>query len=214
MKKHKTVSLFQFTSFIGAHSPKMTTGFKWVVCFVFSCLFYACSQDYAPKPKGYFRIDLQEKTYLPIKNNLPFSFEIPANTTLIYKSDSISKNNWFDIYYPFYKARIYCSYITITPETFRQVAEDNYRLTYQHTIKADAIEEYSFSYPSRNVYGLFYELNGNVATPLQFIITDSLTHFFRGSLYFDSQSNQDSLRPVITYIKEDFIHIIETFEWK
>jgi len=53
-----------------------------------------------------------------------------------------------------------------------------------------------------------------VATPLQFYLTDSTRNFVRGSLYFNFIPNNDSMRPVINYLKEDVKHIISTFEWK
>ena len=182
--------------------------------FIIIPLFNACQEDYTPKPRSYFHIELQEKTYIPLKIASPFSFEIPSMATIIPKMNPDKTDNWFDIYYPSYNARIYCSYKTIKQEEFRKISEDNYRFVYQHTIKADAIEGDFFAHPEKRIYGILYTLMGNTATPIQFVATDSTTHFFRASLYFDCIPNQDSLQPVINYIKDDIKHIINTLEWK
>ena len=187
---------------------------------IFSIIaFCTCSDNYTPKPKGYFRIDLRKKTYYPINSdNYPFMFEISSESRII--NDDSKKNektidNWFDIYYPFYKARIYCTYTPIDRDKLKEVSEESYRFVYRHTVKADAINEKMFVNPQNRTYGPVYTLIGNVATPVQFTVTDSVKHFFRGALYFDDCTpNQDSLKPVIDYIYNDIFHIIETIQWK
>jgi hypothetical protein len=49
---------------------------------------------------------------------------------------------------------------------------------------------------------------------VQFVLTDSVNHFFRGALYFNTVPNQDSLAPVVEYVKEDIIHLVETMRFK
>lgn len=69
--------------------------------------------------------------------------------------------------------------------------------------------------PENKIYGRIYQLAGKeVATPLQFWMSDSSTHFLRASLYFNFTPNNDSLRPVIDYLHEDLLQIINTLEWK
>ena len=80
-------------------------------------------------------------------------------------------------------------------------------------MKAEAIVEQTFNNPGKKVYGALYHIEGNVATPLQFVLTDSVSHFLRASLLFDAVPNQDSIVPVLNYIKEDVIRLIESFEW-
>ncbi|MCL1941966.1 MAG: gliding motility lipoprotein GldD [Candidatus Azobacteroides sp.] len=183
---------------------------------VFLC---ACNnEEYTPKPKGYFRIELQKKDYVPVtSDDYPFTFEIPSvsYTIEVSKNNKDTKSDWLDIYYPFYKARIYCTYTPVNRHNFREAAEDSYRFVYRHTVKADAIEENPFAYPQKRIYGILYTLSGNTASPVQFTVTDSTKHFFRGALYFDGCTpNQDSLKPVINYISDDIAHIISTFRWK
>jgi len=53
-----------------------------------------------------------------------------------------------------------------------------------------------------------------VATPISFWLTDSSNHYLRGALYFNNPPNNDSLQPVIEYIREDILEMINGFEWK
>ena len=187
-----------------------------IIGFIFGLLgIVACSEDYAPKPIGYFRIACQERDYASLETAYPFIFDIPSNAFLIEKTDSLKTENWFDMYYPFYKARIYCTYAPILNQNeLKKLIEDNHQFVYRHIVKAQSIEEEYFEYPKNDVFGVLYLLKGNTATPIQFFATDSTHHFFRASLYFESNSNQDSLAPVISYIHNDIQHIISTFKWK
>ena len=87
-------------------------------------------------------------------------------------------------------------------------------LASKHTIKAEAIDESMINRPEENVYGLLYDFRGNTATSLQFFLTDSSDHFLRGSLYFNTPPRQDSLAPVIGFLREDVLRMIESFSWK
>ena len=63
------------------------------------------------------------------------------------------------------------------------------------------------------VFGLVYDYQGTTATALQFYLTDSANHFFRGALYFDTEVN-DSILPVSNFLQEDIKFLIESFQWK
>lgn len=169
----------------------------------------AC-QHYTPKPRSYFRIHLQEKTYQRSDSTLAYSFEYPAN--IAYIQNNPKDKEWFDIIYPNYNARIYFSYKPIN-NNFQEVAEDTHTFVYKHAFKADAIIVNPFDWSEHNVYGILYEIKGNTASSVQFLITDSTHHFLRGALYFDNHPNKDSLAPVISYISEDIRHLIETTRW-
>jgi gliding motility-associated lipoprotein GldD len=82
-----------------------------------------------------------------------------------------------------------------------------------HT-KADAINELVINNKDNRIFGILYDLKGNTATSVQFYVTDSINHFLRGSLYFESEPNADSLAPVIYFFRADIIHLIETLKWK
>jgi gliding motility-associated lipoprotein GldD len=59
-----------------------------------------------------------------------------------------------------------------------------------------------------------FDIEGNTATNLNFYITDSMQHFLRGALYFNSQASADSTAPVFERMRKDVGHLIQTFRWK
>jgi gliding motility-associated lipoprotein GldD len=90
---------------------------------------------------------------------------------------------------------------------------DSYTLVAKHQIKAYAIDEVIV----KNKMGhtaVVAELDGEVPSQMQFTITDSTNNFLRGALYFNTQVNNDSLRPAIEYMKKDIMHLINTFDWR
>jgi gliding motility-associated lipoprotein GldD len=181
----------------------------------FSLLIISCGGDsYTPKPKGYFRIDLPEKSYHLLERDCPFTFEIPDYTEVKLNKNNPNQLCWFNIEYPTLNASIYLSYKSVNDTSLASYLEDSRTLAFKHTLKAIDIEQKQLIFPERNVYGLVYDIQGNAASAYQFHLTDSVNHFLRGSLYFNNVPNQDSIQPVLDFVKKDIEHLYETFEWK
>ena len=173
----------------------------------------SCGKTYYPRPYGYFRVDLPKHSYRTIDTlNLPYRFDLPANARLVTHNASKEKF-WVDIYYPHLNANIYCSYKAVNGNLF-DLLEDTRKIVYRHSVRADGIGERVFSHPEKNVHGIMYDLKGNTASSVQFVLTDSTKHFFRGALYFNNVPNKDSIAPMAEYIREDVIRIMESLEWK
>ncbi len=173
----------------------------------------ACQTIHPPKPRGYFRIELPQKQYSLTDTILPCSFELPQYARIKMANPKDVDSFFVNIELPRFRAKIYLSYKQIHNDLY-QLLEDNRKLAYEHTIKADAIQERLFNNPGKDTHGILFEIKGNAASPLQFFVTDSITHFLRGSLYFNSTPNKDSLAPVIKYLEKDIIHLMETLNWK
>jgi gliding motility-associated lipoprotein GldD len=172
-----------------------------------------CCSGHTPKPRGYFRIDLPEKTYKYFDNpEYPYTFKYPDIAQITLKTEK-QDSFWVDIVYPGFNASIYGSYKKID-NNFREIAEDSRTFVFKHISKADGITEQPFENPEKNVYGVLYEIKGNTASSTQFVLTDSTRHFFRGALYFNNPPNKDSIAPVVDFIREDIIVLMETMEWK
>jgi gliding motility-associated lipoprotein GldD len=188
--------------------------------FAVCIILQGCTEVPVPKPKGYFRIDLPEKEYTVFNDTnrqdgyIPVSFEYPVYGTISFDDNINPESGWFNIDFPSYKARIYLTYKDINND-LAALMEETYRMNVKnHISKADAISEKVLSYPENRVYGILYDLKGNTATAVQFFVTDSIKHYFRGSLYFLSAPNPDSLAPVNEFFRSDIIHMIETLKWK
>ncbi|MBB3186899.1 gliding motility lipoprotein GldD [Microbacter margulisiae] len=167
--------------------------------------------NYTPRPYGYFRIDLPNHAYRQFDNAYPYSFDMSA-----YAADSVvhakGEEYWINIYYPKLNGCIYISYKPVH-NNLQAISEDCRRFVYKHVIKAEAITERRFVNPQAKVYGILYDLRGDVASPLQFMLTDSVHHVVRGALYFNDVPNQDSIAPVLAYVRKDVLKMIETFHW-
>jgi len=173
----------------------------------------SCVRTSIPRPYGYFRVDLPKHVYRMIDTlNLPYRFDLPENAKLIQR-DAKDDKFWIDIYYPKLNASIYCSYKPVKGNLI-DLLEDTRKIVYKHSIRADGIGEKVYDHPEKNVHGILYDLKGNTASSVQFVLTDSLHHFFRGALYFNNVPNKDSIAPMSNYIREDVIRIMESFEWK
>lgn len=179
----------------------------------FSLLLTACGKTYIPKPYGYFRVEMPEQTYRRLDTlNLPFTFDVPAGVKITDRATKEDKY-WIDLSYPYLNANIYCSYKPVKGNLM-ELLEDTRRIVYKHSIKADGIKEKVFENEVKEVHGILYDLKGNTASSLQFILTDSSTHFFRAALYFNNVPNKDSIAPMADYVRDDMIRLMESFEWK
>ncbi len=183
---------------------------------ILSCItLFACTSDYVPKPVGYNRIDLPPHEFISLPDTFPYQFEY-SKYAKIYRDTSVrSGRYWLNVYYPAYVANIQLTYKSINhnEQRLEELLEDAYRLTANHQIKASSINETILRTPSGK-QALVAELRGEVPSQFQFYITDSTEHFLRGALYFRTATKNDSLAPIIEYIKMDMIHMLNTLEWK
>jgi gliding motility-associated lipoprotein GldD len=163
-----------------------------------------------PKPVGYFRIDLPDHEYTRKNPDCPFSLDVSEHSYMEYFEDTPC---WFNIVYPDLNAKIHLTYKPVS-NNLREYIEESRSFAYEHQVKAVRIESERIIDEEDNVYGLIYDLGGNVASPYQFYLTDSTNHFLRGSLYFRARPNSDSISPSLNYIKEDVRYMLNNFAWK
>ncbi|HBX53635.1 MAG: gliding motility lipoprotein GldD [Bacteroidetes bacterium RIFOXYA12_FULL_35_11] len=192
---------------------KKISNYTLLYVFVILIICVSCESEFTPKPTGYMRVDFPEKKYKIYSDDCPFSFEYPVYAEVISDNSKNAEPCWLNINFPKFNGKIYISYKKINKNIAKFIGEAR-DMVNKHTIKADAINDHVFSYKEKKVYGIFYDIKGNAASSKQFFITDSVNHFIRGALYFNSEPNKDSLGPVINYIHQDIERMIETFEWK
>ncbi len=175
------------------------------------CALVGCGRRAQPLAYGYYRIDLPEASYHTHGQGLPYSFDLSDYAQVTPIND---EPYWINIDYPAWNATIHCSYKSLKTSDLNELTEDTRTLVYKHTIRADAIAEEFFENRAHQAYGVFYEIDGNAASSVQFFVTDSMRHFVRGSLYFNNLPNADSIAPVNAFISNDIRHLMETITWK
>ena len=200
--------------------PPTTNFYVWfLIAFVISLI--SCNNDegFPQKPRGYFKIELPQKKYQLFNNpNFPYSFEYPVYGVIVPDSlffeEKAENPYWINIQFPQFNGELHLSYKEIGKHKIDMLVNDAFKMAYkQHTSRASAIQPVTFELP-HNVSGIYFTLKGNAATANQFFATDSVKHFLRGALYFNVPPNEDSLRPVNDFLREDMHHLLNTLRWK
>jgi len=172
----------------------------------------ACSSP-SSQQKGAVDMEFPKAEYASSTDSLPFTFDLSKQAKLTWQKNKPGEY-FCNVDYPFLNARLYCTYHAITPDKFRNFAEESRKMAYQHTAVATGISEKTYANDLSHVYGILYNIQGNVATPLQVALTDSNRYFFNASLYFNMTPNADSIAPAVNYIRKDIIRIMESFTVK
>lgn len=181
---------------------------NFIAIFFLVFTLFSCGNETLPKPAPYLKLQYPEAAYQKIESNAPYSFEI-SNLAKIKFNDNYSAS----VEYPQLKATIFLTY-RIVNNNLEEILKEVEKLTFEHTLKADAINAVPYENLEKRVFGKLYHIEGNVATNIQFRATDSVNHVLAGALYFYVRPNYDSIVPAIKYVEKDIIHLIETLEWK
>lgn len=177
----------------------------------------ACTNERVdtPKPKGYFRIKFPKKVYRVFNADCPFSFEYPTYAQMEVDQERNAQPCWNNLIFKQFNGQLHLTYHGVFSEKdYNQMTEAARTLAMKHTIRANAIDQRLIHYPQKKVYGIYYSIEGNTASSVQFFLTDSAKHYFRGALYFNERPQYDSIQPVLKFIKKDIDRLIETFTWK
>lgn len=189
----------------------------WLCMFCTAAFLFSCNSNetYIPKPRAYNRIDLPEHGYQQLPDSFPYSFEYSQHAKILPDTSWIAEPYWINIYYPELVANVQLTYKPLdgSEEKLNEHFRDSYKLTAKHQIKAYAIEEGIVRTPSGKV-AVVNELTGEVPSQFQFFTTDSTDHYLRGALYFRTSTQNDSLAPVIEYVKKDIMHMLNTLKWE
>ncbi len=175
---------------------------------------------FVPKPRMYPRVDFPQGTMVRVQQDYcKLSFEFPDYSTTVRDSFFFDGQPadpcWFDLRIPALNAEIHCSYTAIDDKTkFDDLISDAFKLAGKHNTKANYRKESLIENKVEKVYGLLFNIEGPVATPIQFYLTDSTSNFFRGSLYFNDKVDPDSTKVLVDFLSKDINHMIETFTWR
>ncbi len=193
--------------------------YLWMAFVLGVALLSSCNNDYTPKPKAFPRVIFPEHKYeMFVPDNCPFQFEKPVYSSVtndsFYFGQRLNQPCWLDVNFPAFNGTINLTYKDIEKEnSLEKLVEDAHKLSYEHTKKADYINEIRIE-NSHGVGGLLFDVGGDAASNVQFFLTDSIHHFIRGALYFNNEPNTDSMAPVVSFVKQDLKHILQTFQWK
>ncbi len=175
---------------------KKTILFSFLISLLISC---GGNEILIPKPPSYLRSDLPEHNYVKFTDRCAYTFDISKYAIV---KEVSAENCHKDIDLGPVNGVIHFSYIDMTESLSNYVNFANDKVD-EHKIKASAIEDTKIIHPNKKVYGTFFELKGDVATPFQFYLTDSTNRFVSAVVYLNATPNYDSLKPTLDYLKVD-----------
>ena len=192
----------------------------FIFCFISTLFTESCNNiEYNPKPRMYPKVIYPQYKYKDFSQTYcPFGFQFPDYWDFVKDTSFLGGKPlhecWFNLDMKIFNGTIHCSYFDIvTKEELNKYLKDADKMAREHQIKANYIDEITIQKP-RNVSGMLYNIEGPSASPFQFYLTDSLIHFFRGSLYFNTTPRPDSLLPITEFVKHDLMAMLNSFEWK
>ncbi len=181
-------------------------GFCWAI------LLAGCGDDPMPKPRGWPRIDLPPQEYVSWATDAPFSAEIPVYAAMAARKNA-SDARWYDLRFKEQRATVHFTWSAVNGQ-LPELIEDAHVFKSSHEAKAAKIDRERVLRDSVRVFGTLFDVEGEVASPFVFYLTDSTANFLYGSLYFDVPPNADSLAPVTERIRQDMRHFVATLRWE
>jgi len=176
-----------------------------------------CRNEYTPKPRGFIRFDLPDKEYQRYDTVMPYSFEYPVYAQ-IEKDPAVPDHLLYrrlNVHFVPVKGTLHVTYEPLDQVNLDTLISEAVDFVYKHVPKATTILKSKLLYPEHKVFGTLFDIKGRgAASTYQFYVTDSTNHFLRGALYLNTATDNDSLRPVIDFLKEDIDHFIKTLYWK
>ncbi|MGL4631363.1 MAG: gliding motility lipoprotein GldD [Leadbetterella sp.] len=171
--------------------------------------------DYYPKPKGFVRLDLPLATYQALNGTMPYTFEYSKHAVITPDKSKDAEPNWILVEYPELEAKIQLTYKPLFGDLKKLNAHirDAYKLAAKHQIKAESQTEQVVNFKNGK-NGVIIQIEGEVPSHFQFYMTDTTKHYIRGAVYLKYATLNDSLTPVVDYLKKDCLHLMETLQWK
>ena len=174
----------------------------WIFLVLFSC-----DSSIAPKQSAFFAPEFGVSSYNSFITQCNYSFSKNKIARIEYQD-----NCNFNIVYDDLNAKIFFSYININ-NNFPDIIKVFDERIIENSSNAIEIKVSEYVDSKISVYSRMFNYVGNTPSNVQFYLTDSVSNFLAGSLFFKTEPNYDSLLPYINYINVDLKKLIESFEW-
>ena len=183
--------------------------FNIICSLYFLFTFFSCENNSSlPKQDAYLRIEFNEPNYLIHKSqNSKINFLYNASSSSL-KSTSARTIN---LDYKKLGMSLDISFDKLNDETeLINYLRDFNLLLDAHTKRSNGFLIKEFDNRNYLTYGKLYEFRGDVASPIQFFLTDSINNFIHGSINMTVKSKYDSIYPSVQYIKNDILVFFES----
>ena len=174
----------------------------WIFLVLFSC-----DSTITPKQSAFFAPEFGTSSHNLFTTECNYSF----SKNKIARIEYLDNCN-FNIVYDDLNAKIFFSSINIK-NNFPQIIKVFDERIIENSSNAIEIKVSEYVDSKISVYSRMFNYVGNTPSNVQFYLTDSVSNFLAGSLFFKTEPNYDSLLPYINYINVDLKKLIESFEW-
>lgn len=184
---------------------------KIIISLFFTLIIFSCNNPNLPKQNGFFRIEFKEPYYsIYEETDTSLNFYYNSNSTDL---DQIG-NNQFIFDYSDLDLSLNLSFYNIKgSQDLEKKSRDFSLILDTHTKKSNGVILREYDNNNRRIFGKLYEIKGDVASPIQFYLTDSISNFISGSVNLKFKSNYDSIYPSIQYVKNDILVLFESINW-
>ena len=178
---------------------------------LFLLLLCGCA-EYYPKPKGLLRVDASE-SYQVVDSYSFARFETVSGARISPQKVN-GEELWINIRYPFYHAELFGTYRPFSGEKeLTELSDDFYKLL-DRNVRDEKLYYAFFEDTIRATFGYLYWSDEPIPSPVQFFVTDSVRHFFRGALYFSDSLSYETRVPYAHALNDEMTYLIESFSWK
>lgn len=184
--------------------------------FVSLLLLLTCNDNYLPKPNAFLSLDYPLTNYNDVKFypkdvSLQYNSAVSSIESLNNSNTLISKR----INYKEHNASILIDLheINNNMDLSRILNELNDFTNIHLKKKNSVINVQEYKNESQRLYASIIKIKGDVTSPYQFYITDSLKNMITASVRYNKSIKYDSVLPSLKYIEKDIYHLIETLTW-
>jgi len=188
-----------------------------IIIIVFSLIGCLKKENKKYLPKGYYRIQFDEKKYQTTYFNFQdsdFNFEISEYFEISSANRKINTEEYLEI--TLNNSKHNFGFII----NYRKIKNNLAELTEQaYNPQLISMSDGVMLTKDPDEKLLIYEIKGNVANPFIFQITDKNKHFLYGMMYVCMEKNKncnintDSLQPIIDFFEKDIYNIYKTIKW-
>ena len=188
-----------------------------VLLAILSILLLGCESNHvsSPRPHQYPRPSLPEIRSYEIRHfpSCGLDVSIPVYSEVLVIDQESAGKCWFDVSFPDFGATLHCSYYPIESDTtFEHLVNDAFTMVEKHNVRANFREEFEIT-TKNGLGGLLFKIDGPVASPYQFFVSDTSSHFLRGSFYFNERVDLDSIKPYSTFLQVDVDNFVNSVRW-
>lgn len=156
-------------------------------------------QPAVPRPQAWPRVEVYPPSYHPVNG-------LMVNDSA--RVEAGSAEGWFDIVYPAYNARINCTLTSAASTAGLTEAIEN-RLERLERNAAGAEGELTELTSEGGIGCMMIVAPAAVATPVQFLATDSVSRLLSGTVVFSSRElKPDSVAPAVEAIERDVLYLL------